>query len=484
MPQLHWFRSDLRIRDNSALHAAAASGDGPVVGFYVISPGDWARHHTAAVRVDFTLRTLAVLSADLARLNIPLLIRAAARPGEVAKTVVDTARQIKAGHIHFNSEYELHEAKRDGDVAELAARHGIGVHAQHDQCILEPGSVLTAGGTGGPFTVFTPFKKRWFAVLAERTPDLRSAREVAAPKKQAPTAIASDVVPDSVAGFVSTVPASLWPAGEAPAAARLEAFIAGAIHKYKDQRNQPAIEGTSALSPYLAAGVISPRTCLFAAAAANGGKLEGGSVGAATWISELVWREFYKHIVVAFPRVVMGRAFKPATDNIKWHYDEAKFNAWREGRTGFPIVDAAMRQLLATGWMHNRLRMIVAMFLTKDLFFDWRLGERHFMSHLIDGDLAANNGGWQWSASTGTDAAPYFRIFNPITQSRNCDPEGEFIRRYVPELRSIEGDAVHDPNDDLPPLARARLDYPSKIADRAKVKETVLSAFKGIASTD
>ncbi|MGQ0627854.1 MAG: FAD-binding domain-containing protein, partial [Phycisphaerales bacterium] len=185
-------------------------------------------------------------------------------------------------------------------------------------------------------------------------------------------------------------------------------------------------------------------------------------------------------ILVAFPRVCRGRAFKPATERIEWREDAEQFEAWCSGRTGFPIVDAAMRQLAQTGFMHNRLRMVTAMFLTKDLFMDWRKGERFFMRHLVDGDLASNNGGWQWSASTGTDAAPYFRIFNPISQSRACDPEGTFIRRMVPEIAHLTGDAIHDP-DLLAPLARAGLDYPAKIVERSGVRDRVFKAFKGIA---
>jgi deoxyribodipyrimidine photo-lyase len=287
------------------------------------------------------------------------------------------------------------------------------------------------------------------------------------------------LVPARVKGFESSVDPGLWPAGERAAAKRLEAFVDGRISRYKTDRELPGVDGTSTLSPYLAVGAISPRQCLKAAVEWNKGKLSGGHPGADQWIAELIWREFYRHVLVAFPRVCMGRAFKSETDRIRWRYDEGEFAAWCEGRTGYPIVDAAMRCLNATGWMHNRLRMVAAMFLAKDLLIDWRWGEKYFMQRLVDGDLASNNGGWQWSASTGTDAAPYFRIFNPVSQSRKCDPEGVFIRKWVPELAGVSGDEVHDPSE-LPPLVRAGLRYPEKMVDHGEARERVMSAFAAV----
>jgi deoxyribodipyrimidine photo-lyase len=226
------------------------------------------------------------------------------------------------------------------------------------------------------------------------------------------------------------------------------------------------------LSPYLAHGVLSPRQCLSAALDANEGRLSGGSPGIETWISELVWRDFYRHVIALFPHVSRGEAFRPEADRVEWRNDPAELEAWRRGMTGYPLVDAAMRQLLTTGWMHNRLRMLTAMFLTKHLLIDWRLGERHFMSHLVDADFAANNGGWQWSASTGTDAAPYFRIFNPITQAERFDPAGEFVRTQVPELAETRGSAT------LTPWLHGVARYPAPIVDHAFARARALEAFK------
>ena len=267
----------------------------------------------------------------------------------------------------------------------------------------------------------------------------------------------------------------LWPAGEQTGRRRLRRFVTRLIERYADDRNDPAREGTSALSPYLAIGAVSVRDCLRAAVGANGGRLDGEN-GPGVWISELIWREFYRHVLVGFPRVCMNRAFKPETESLPWREAPADFEAWRQGRTGVPIVDAAMRQLLETGWMHNRLRMVSAMFLTKHLLIDWRWGEKHFMRHLVDGDFASNNGGWQWSASTGTDAAPYFRVFNPYRQSERFDPDGQFIRQYVPELAGVTGRAVHDPST-LPEPERASLDYPEPIVEHEAGRQRSLAAW-------
>ena len=259
----------------------------------------------------------------------------------------------------------------------------------------------------------------------------------------------------------------------------LRAFVSKRIESYHTLRDMPAEDGTSALSPYLAAGALSPRQCLHAAMEANRGRAASGKKGVTTWISELIWREFYRHVLIGFPRVCMNRPFRVETDRLPWRDDEDQFAAWCQGHTGVPIVDAGMRQLAETGWMHNRVRMITAMFLTKDLFIDWRWGQRHFMHHLIDGDFANNNGGWQWSASTGTDAAPYFRIFNPFSQSRRFDPEGQYIRRYVPELKALSADEIHEPSADVARKCR----YPRPIVGHAEARTSAIAAFRRLGRT-
>jgi deoxyribodipyrimidine photo-lyase len=239
-----------------------------------------------------------------------------------------------------------------------------------------------------------------------------------------------------------------WPSGEDHAHARMEDFVKHKSQHYHQHRDFPDKDAGSQLSPYLAIGCLSTRQCLQAALNENGGIIDDGPSGLSTWINELIWREFYSHLLADNEALCRFKPFRAETDYLPWRHDEKDFEAWKLGQTGFPIVDAAMRQLNQTGWMHNRLRMIVAMFLTKHLFIDWRWGEAYFMSKLIDGDFASNNGGWQWSASTGVDAVPYFRIFNPTRQSQRFDPQGDFIRRYVPELSHLNAKDIHQPNAD------------------------------------
>lgn len=467
---LMWFRADLRVRDNTALYHAGRAADDGVVAVFAVCPGQWADHDWGGAKVDFVLRNLAALSETLAAKNIPLnLIRCKSFASVPAK-LLKIARQCHCEALYFNREYEVNELARDRETTALFEKNGLAVRSFTDQVILDVGEIRT--GLGDWYTVFAPFKRKWLATLEEQGPP----NVWPAPRKQQPIEVVADEVPSSLKEFKSQVSAELWGAGESAARKRLDAFVGDAIEDYHADRDIPAIDGTSTLSPHLAAGVISPRQCLEAAVVANAGRTVSGKKGPMTWISELIWREFYRHILMGFPRISRHQPFKTKTDALPWRRDEKQFQAWCEGRTGFPIVDAAMRQLSQTGWMHNRLRMIVAMFLTKDLFIDWRWGERFFMQHLIDGDLANNNGGWQWSASTGTDAAPYFRIFNPVSQSKRYDPDGEFIRRYVPELDAVGSSDVHEPQN----AALLKGDYPDPMVDRKASRERVLSAFKAL----
>ena len=275
---------------------------------------------------------------------------------------------------------------------------------------------------------------------------------------------------------------SNFPAGgERKARAILAEFVDGPIETYADARNFPAVPGTAHISPHLRAGTVGIRTCVHAAIEARRGKRGTAATGCETWLSELIWRDFYQQILANFPRVSTG-PFDERAEALRYRESESDWQAWCAGRTGYPIVDAAMRQLNTYGWMHNRLRMIVASFLTKDLLLDYRLGERYFEQHLADGDKAANNGGWQWSASTGTDAAPYFRVFNPILQSQKFDPDGTFIKTLVPELGKLSGAALHAPWT-LSPLEAAAsgfrlgVDYPVPIVDHAEARVRALDFY-------
>jgi deoxyribodipyrimidine photo-lyase len=470
MRTLMWFRSDLRVRDNTALDEACRAADKGVVAVFALCPRQWAEHDWGGAKVDFVLRNVRSLSASLADINVPLLLVRAERFGQLPQKLLQVASRHGCDALYFNVEHEVNELRRDREVGALFERSGRAVHAFDDQTILDVSRIRT--GSGHWYRVFTPFRRKWHELLEEQGPPKIRRR----PRRQESLGIRSDPVPEALDGFEGASSPELWPAGEHEASKRLRAFASGPLGEYHRTRDSPAQDGTSRLSPYLAAGVLSARQCFAAAVDANDGRVEQGRKGAVTWIVELIWREFYRHVLIGFPRVSMNRPFRPETDQLPWRCDEATFEAWCAGRTGVPIVDAGMRQLREQGWMHNRLRMIVAMFVTKELFIDWRWGERHFMRHLVDGDLASNNGGWQWSASTGTDAVPYFRIFNPFSQSRRFDPQGEFIRRFVPELSELSAGEIHEPGD----KALRGLDYPSPIVDRAAARERVLEAFRGL----
>ncbi|QCI14648.1 deoxyribodipyrimidine photo-lyase [Pseudomonas putida] len=469
--QLIWLRSDLRITDNTALSAACERG--PSIALWLVSPGQWQAHDDAACKVDFWLRNLREMRQALDVLNIPLLIRKIDTWDEAAPAVLKVCHQHQVEAVHWNDEYGLNETRRDDATRTLLADAGIQAHSYLDQLLLAPGTILTR--SGGYYQVFSQFKKACLEHLHRSLPAL-------APKvrRQAPLGIASDPIPRHVEGF-ETPPDSLrnlWPAGEEEAQDRLTRFLDETVEDYQRLRDLPAQPGTSQLSAYLAAGVISPRQCLHAALSSNRGEFDSGSVGVQTWVNELLWREFYKHILTGYPEVSRHRAFRAHTEALPWRDAPEDFKAWQEGRTGIPIIDAAMLQLLHTGWMHNRLRMLVAMFLSKNLLIDWRLGERHFMRHLIDGDLAANNGGWQWSASTGTDSVPYFRIFNPISQSQRFDPQGRFIRHWLPQLKGLDDKKIHAPlmlADNL-----TNTTYHDPIVDLASSRRRALDAFKAL----
>lgn len=465
-----WFREDLRTIDNTGLIKACEAGV-PVVGLYVLTPETWQQHHKAAVQVEFILGALESLKKALARLNIPLKIVNANTFEATPKAIADFCKEHRIQHLFANKQYLLDELERDQVLSEALQKEGVESHFFDDAYLLPPGQVLKNDGT--PFKVFTPYKKAFLSQLNEVT-------ILPLPSKMPSCSVKCDELPSSLTGFNSKVDASLWPASEQAALDVLDQFVAEKAARYKDDRDFPHLEGTSKISVYLAQGLLSPRQCVIALCEAFEADLETiqSQKGPECWFSELIWREFYAMIAYQFPQVVKHQPLQAYTDALPWNRDETLFQAWCEGQTGFPFVDAAMRQLNQTGWMHNRLRMVVAMFLTKTLFLDWRLGEQYFMEKLIDGDFASNNGGWQWSASTGTDAAPYFRIFNPITQSEKFDPSGDFIRQYCPELGDMDAKAIHNPNS----FERQLAAYPEPVVDYSHMRQVVIEAFKAAKS--
>jgi deoxyribodipyrimidine photo-lyase len=462
---LHWFRTDLRVDDNPSLFAAQHAGL-PVVALYIATPEQWRLHKDAPIKLDFWRRNLASLEVSLHALGIPLLCMEVPSYQQVPALLAELLSLLKIAELHCNAEYPLNERRRDAAVAEVCQQLGVRMQQHLDQVLIEPAALLNKSGQ--PFKVFTPYSR----TVRERLPasfTLRSGQPqplLTLPALPQVRTRESLNFPQLNPQLNNTQAASLWPAGEQQAQQRLTQFCQQRIQHYQQQRDFPAIDGTSAISPYLAAGVLSIRQCWQAAQQWRDGP------GVFTWQNELLWHDFYKYIVWHYPHVCQHLPWRQDVGHVPWRHDEQDFNLWCEGRTGFPLIDAAMRQLLQTGWMHNRLRMVVAMFLTKHLLIDWRWGERWFMQHLIDGDFCANNGGWQWSASTGTDAVPYFRIFNPISQSQRFDAEGSFIRHYLPELAALDNHSVHAPNLLRPPS------YALPMLELALGRERALLAFK------
>jgi deoxyribodipyrimidine photo-lyase len=471
MTAVCWFRTDLRVTDQPALAAAAALG--PTIGLFIASPEQWRLHRDAPIKIDFWLRAIKHLRAELEALNIPLKILVVDHWKDVPDALLSFCQRHNVEQVHCNREHGVNERNRDRASYRLLAQHNIALQGHHGGTLLIPGSVKT--GADAYYRVFTPFAKACREKLRSApyrlTPSLK--------KQSAADLPASDDLPKVLTALLSAIPEGLqraWPATPTAALERLEQFAQTRMAQYQPNRDFPAIPGTSVLSPYLAAGLISAGQCLHAALVQNQGESDTGQRGIVVWINELLWREFYQHLLFGYPALSMHQPMRAETNAVVWRQAPEDFDAWAQGRTGVPIVDAAMRQLLATGWMHNRLRMVVAMYLTKNLLIDWRLGEAFFMQHLIDGELAANNGGWQWSASTGADSAPYFRVFNPISQSEKFDPQGAFIKHWLPELSTLNAKEIHNPS----PISRKALNYPDQIVNLQSSRVRAIEAFKNL----
>jgi deoxyribodipyrimidine photo-lyase len=485
---VHWFKRDLRVHDNRALSLAskkAKEGGVPLICMFIISPQDYEAHCTSAARVDFELRTLDVLQTDLESINVPLYMTTVEKRKNVPKHILEKCEEWGASHVLCNLEYEVDELRREANLTKICLEKGINFTAIHDDVIVPPGALMS--GSGNQYSVYSPWYRSWVRYVHEHPHLLNESEPISSNPQSAknsyqslfnmpiPSAPAKKSLSDEDRKRLS----NYWPTGEHEAHDRLNRFLKEKINKYKDERNFPAANSTSLLSVHFSSGTLAARTAVRLARETNTGrKLDGGNGGISGWISEMAWRDFYKHVLCHWPYVCMGKSFKYEYRNVEWEYDEEAFKRWCDGRTGFPIVDAAMRQLNDMGYMHNRCRMIVGSFLAKDLLIDWRMGEKYFMERLIDGDFASNNGGWGFSASTGVDPQPYFRIFNPLLQSEKFDASGEYIRKWVPELKTIKDKAIHDPYGRGKEDVAKKAGYPKPMVEHKVAREKALERYK------
>jgi len=466
-----WFRTDLRLDDNLSLIAAVRASE-QVLPLFVWDPE--RPTYNSVNRLSFMIESLQALEADLKSRGSRLIVRR----GEPASVLLDLASETGATKLFFGRHYEPYEIARDNRVKETMLANGIEVTTQKESILFEAGEILTKEGK--PYTVYTPFKNSVWPRLRDIP------KPIAIPNHLKPHHTINQIESVDLGGFLpsrSLVAPERQSGGVLEAEKLWQRFRAFGLGGYAEHRDSVGDQnGTSRIAPHLKFGTISIRRVLYESLQLLDASPEMS--GAETYIRELLWREFYSNILQAFPHVASG-PFQREYAGLKWSNNEEHFTLWCEGRTGVPIVDAAMRELLQTGYMHNRARMIVASFLVKDLQINWQLGELHFMKHLTDGDLAQNNGGWQWTASTGTDAQPYYRIFNPYLQSKKFDADGVYIRRYVAELRPLPSSLIHEPHL-MTPFEQAEHgitigeDYPLPIVDHYLAREKTKAMYDAV----
>ncbi|ACA87053.1 deoxyribodipyrimidine photo-lyase [Shewanella woodyi] len=436
---LLWIRRDLRCFDNPALMDAVANGCRYAL--FISTPQQWDLHHEAPIKLDFIRRHLLQLEQQLFELGVKLVHLTSTDFSAQSELLIRFCREHHIHRVLANSEPEFNEQQRDRSLLSS----GLDIEFYDCDVIAPRGRVLNQSGE--MFKVFTPFKKAWLKHVREFGVECIGRPQGLSKPLSPPARDLIGELNSSSSLINSSSLSTSWPLADEVMEKVIPHFFSAKVCDYKERRDFPAIKGTSGLSPYLAIGALSPRTLYQQLLARYPQLIEDDNHPAFCWLNELIWRDFYKHLLFHYPRLSKQTSFLEKYAKTQWPGTQAEFDAWSKGETGYPLVDAAMRQLVRTGWMHNRLRMVVASFLTKHLLVDWRQGEQFFMSHLIDGDHSANNGGWQWAASTGCDAQPYFRVFNPILQSQKFDPNGDFIRKYLPELNDIPTKYIHFPHD-------------------------------------
>lgn len=461
-----WVRRDLRLKDNRALSEAISSAQG-VIPLFISDPKLVGSSRVSERRLTFLHQGLIELDSELKERGSKLTFR----QGQSVEVLIQLMAETGASMVYAEADFSPYARQRDDQVSrEIPLKLVGGPGVSHPEAVLKK--------DGNPYIVYSPYMRAWKSQYHINTSQLLSAPH----SIPTPSGIDSDYAIEEEQMNVRLD----FEVGEAAANEMLSKFISGAggdIYRYGERRNHLDVDGTARLSPYLRFGMVSARECVLAAQEAIRQAPDDLSrESAETWLNELIWREFFISILYHFPSV-LRESFREDLRKIPWQNDEDNFAAWQEGRTGYPVVDAAMRQLLETGWMHNRGRMITASFLVKDLAIDWRWGEKFFMQHLIDGDPAANNGGWQWVAGTGTDAAPYFRVFNPILQSKKFDPQGSFIKHWIPELSGIPTKYIHSPWE-MPATIQKQSgcivgrDYPQPIIEHSFARDRILEVYK------
>lgn len=473
MNKLVWLRNDLRWHDHSPFYHAFqdANSDEQVYALYLISEAQWDAHEVAECRRYLVYQTLEALQQILRDQGVVLLIREAGTYASHQHHLQEVIERLDIDAVYANQDYPLNEFRRDAAIHEWLTDSPINMHWFEDTVLVPPGRVTKSDGDF--YQVFTPFAKTWRSFV-EQHPEhyqpltMPEAKLLDEPAYQQARKEWRDI--KRKRHFEAQVQLG-YHEQEADILAQLEAFCEAQLQDYKSDRDIPSVEGTSRLSAYLSLGSLSARTAHYQAWKAS--QKHDHSEGWKTWQSELIWRDFYRHIMAQNPKLSMHHAFKDNYDQLPWRENHQQFLAWCQGQTGFPLVDAAMRQLNHTGWMHNRLRMLVAVFLTKYLLIDWHWGESYFMSRLIDGDFAANNGGWQWSSSVGTDAAPYFRVLSPLRQAERFDEQALFIKQYVPELKSVSAKDILKMRQ-----LDKKADYPAPMIELKGRKDEAVAFFK------
>ncbi len=465
--QCVWFRNDLRINDNPALSAAVKTQE-PTIAIFVASQEQWQIHHRSAMQIDLVKRRLIALREDLAELNIPLIVLSCPLFSDIPNELAALSKQLGIKQFFANKEYPWDEQQRDLAVASSLQSISVGFKDFDEKCILDVGVILNK--TKQPYKVFTPFKKAWRKLFYDFFPKIEKiGPSIQLEQKQYDSVMAYDQ-PDFC--HSATNISDNWPADTQQIIQLMREFCQEKSYLYHQNRDFPATDGTSGISPYLAIGALSAKQCALRLHLEANNQLNQGQE---IWLDELIWREFYTHLLHFTPSLARGKAFLSYDKFIPWNNDRSLFEAWCAGKTGYPIIDAAMTQLNQTGWMHNRLRMITASFLVKDLHIDWRWGEQYFMSKLIDGDFASNNGGWQWCASVGCDSSPYFRIFNPTTQGKRFDADSLFIKHWLPQLDGLSNKEIHQTGS-INEVNES--DYPKQIVEHALQRVKVIDIYK------